>query len=47
LPSARAPPDWSVADLERAFGDRALVISWLNRGTLHLVRARTTRGCRR
>ena len=29
----------SVADLERAFGDRALVISWLNRGTLHLVRS--------
>ena len=29
----------SVAALERAFGDRALVISWLNRGTLHLVRS--------
>jgi hypothetical protein len=29
----------SAADLRRAFGDRSLVISWLNRGTLHLVRA--------
>lgn len=30
----------SVADLERALGeDRTLVVTWLNRGTLHLVRS--------
>src|SRR5205085_5800942 len=29
----------SAADVDRALGDRSLVISWLNRGTLHLVRS--------
>jgi hypothetical protein len=28
----------TVADVDRLFGDRALVVTWLNRGTLHLVR---------
>jgi hypothetical protein len=28
-----------AADVERAFDDRALVVSWVNRGTLHLVRS--------
>jgi hypothetical protein len=28
----------SAAGVDRALGDRALVVSWLNRGTLHLVR---------
>jgi hypothetical protein len=37
----RARSRWlSVADLDRALSDdRSLVITWLNRGTLHLVRA--------
>jgi len=26
------------ADVERALGKRQLVVTWLNRGTLHLVR---------
>jgi len=29
----------SAADVERALGDRALLVTWLNRGTLHLVRS--------
>lgn len=29
----------TAADVDRAFGDRSLLITWLNRGTLHLVRA--------
>ncbi|HEU4904723.1 MAG TPA: winged helix DNA-binding domain-containing protein [Solirubrobacterales bacterium] len=29
----------SAADVERALADRELVVSWLNRGTLHLVRS--------
>jgi hypothetical protein len=29
----------SVADVDRALAGRELVVSWLNRGTLHLVRA--------
>ncbi len=29
----------TVADLDRALADRSLVVTWLNRGTLHLVRA--------
>lgn len=29
----------TAADIDRALGDRALVVTWLNRGTLHLVRA--------
>jgi len=29
----------TVADLDRALSDRELVVGWLNRGTLHLVRA--------
>jgi len=29
----------TVADLDRALAERSLVITWLNRGTLHLVRA--------
>jgi hypothetical protein len=29
----------SAADVERALAERDLVVSWLNRGTLHLVRA--------
>jgi hypothetical protein len=29
----------SAADVDSALGRRALVVSWLNRGTLHLVRA--------
>jgi hypothetical protein len=28
-----------AADVDRALGERALLITWLNRGTLHLVRA--------
>ena len=28
----------TVADVDRALNDRALLITWLNRGTLHLVR---------
>ena len=36
----------SAADIDHALTvDRSLVISWLNRGTLHLVRARTTGRC--
>lgn len=27
----------SVADVDRALGDRTLLVTWLNRGTLHLV----------
>ncbi len=29
----------SAADVDRALGERALLITWLNRGTLHLVRS--------
>jgi hypothetical protein len=29
----------TVADLDRALAERALLVTWLNRGTLHLVRA--------
>jgi hypothetical protein len=29
----------SAADVDEAFGERRLVITWLNRGTLHLVRS--------
>ena len=29
----------TVSDLDRALADRELVVGWLNRGTLHLVRA--------
>ena len=29
----------TVADVDRALAERQLVVSWLNRGTLHLVRA--------
>jgi hypothetical protein len=29
----------TVADVDRAFAERRLVVTWLNRGTLHLVRA--------
>jgi uncharacterized protein YcaQ len=29
----------SAGDVDRALGERSLVISWLNRGTLHLVRS--------
>lgn len=29
----------SVADVDRALSDRSLLITWLNRGTLHLVRS--------
>jgi hypothetical protein len=29
----------TAADVDRALADRSLVVSWLNRGTLHLVRA--------
>jgi hypothetical protein len=29
----------AAADVERALGDRSLLITWLNRGTLHLVRS--------
>ena len=29
----------TVADVERALGERELVVTWLNRGTLHLVRS--------
>jgi hypothetical protein len=29
----------SAADVDRALGDRSLLITWLNRGTLHLVRS--------
>ena len=29
----------SAADVDRALDDQSLVISWLNRGTLHLVRS--------
>jgi winged helix DNA-binding protein len=29
----------TAADVDRALGERSLVITWLNRGTLHLVRA--------
>lgn len=29
----------SATDVDRALADRSLVVSWLNRGTLHLVRA--------
>ena len=29
----------TAADVDRALTDRSLVVSWLNRGTLHLVRA--------
>ncbi len=28
-----------AADVDRAFGERSLLITWLNRGTLHLVRS--------
>ena len=28
----------TVADVDAAFDDRRLVVTWLNRGTLHLVR---------
>jgi DNA glycosylase AlkZ-like len=28
----------TAADVERALGERSLVVTWLNRGTLHLVR---------
>lgn len=28
----------SAADVERALGERELIVTWLNRGTLHLVR---------
>ena len=28
-----------ASDVDRALGDRKLIITWLNRGTLHLVRA--------
>jgi hypothetical protein len=28
----------SAADVDRALGDRSLVIAWVNRGTLHLIR---------
>ena len=37
----------TAADIDRALDDRSLVISWLNRGTLHLVAATTTRGSMR
>ena len=29
----------TAADVDRALNDRALLITWLNRGTLHLVRS--------
>jgi hypothetical protein len=29
----------SAADVDRALGERTLVVTWLNRGTLHLVRS--------
>jgi hypothetical protein len=29
----------SASDVDAALADRSLVVSWLNRGTLHLVRA--------
>ncbi|OHV47163.1 hypothetical protein BCD48_19890 [Pseudofrankia sp. BMG5.36] len=29
----------TVADVDRAFAERKIVVTWLNRGTLHLVRA--------
>src|ERR1700724_894021 len=29
----------TAADVDRALNDRALLIAWLNRGTLHLVRS--------
>ncbi|HEX8205895.1 MAG TPA: crosslink repair DNA glycosylase YcaQ family protein, partial [Solirubrobacteraceae bacterium] len=29
----------TVADVDRALADRTLVVTWLNRGTLHLVRS--------
>jgi hypothetical protein len=29
----------TTADVERALGERELIVTWLNRGTLHLIRA--------
>jgi hypothetical protein len=37
----------SAADVDRALTeDRSLLITWLNRGTLHLVRSEDYPGCR-
>jgi hypothetical protein len=37
----------SVADVDRALADRSLLITWVNRGTLHLIRSEDTPGCTR
>ena len=34
----------SASDVDAALARRSLIVTWLNRGTLHLVRARTTGG---